>query len=178
MRFRVIAQSTWEEVHGQHGRGVHAQEPTPGRIGRSQRRRWNPPLLEDPADRGRANTVAELEQFALDALVAPGLVLFGHPFDQSGDRLVDRWATGAVRVGPPLGDQPTVPPQDRGRGHQAMPAQRRGEASDQGGEQGSVGPVQPRLRVGSAEYGDLVTQDKELDVLGRRCAGEQRQPAQ
>ena len=46
-----------------------------------------------------------------------------------------------------------------------MPAQRRGEASDQGGEQGSVGPVQPRLRVGSAEYGDLVTQDKELDVL-------------
>jgi predicted deacylase len=33
-------------------------------------RRWNPPLLEDPADRGCSDAVAELEQFALDALVA------------------------------------------------------------------------------------------------------------
>jgi hypothetical protein len=70
-----------EEVHGQHGRGLHAQEPTPGRIGRSQRRRWNPPPLEDPADRGCADAVAESEEFALDALVAPGFVLAGHLLD-------------------------------------------------------------------------------------------------
>jgi hypothetical protein len=62
-----------EEVHGQHGRGLRPQEPTPGRVGRSQRRRRYPPSLEDPADRGCADAVAELEQFALDALVAPGL---------------------------------------------------------------------------------------------------------
>ena len=166
-----------EEVHGQHGRGLRAQEPSPGRVGGPQRCRWYPPPLEDPADRGCADAVAELEQFALDALVAPGLVLAGHPFDQRDDRWVEGWATGAVRVGPLLGHQATVPPQDRGRGDQAMPAQHRGQASDERGEQGSVGPVQAGLRVGSAEYGDLVAQDEELDVLGRRCAAEQRQPA-
>ena len=71
-----------------------------------------------------------------------------------------------------------MPAQDRGRGDQAMPAQRRGQASDECSEQCSVGPVEAGLGVGSAEYGDLVAEDEELDVLGRRCAGEQCQPAQ
>jgi hypothetical protein len=31
---------------------------------------------------------------------------------------------------------------------------------------------------GSAEYRDLVAEDEELDVLGRRCAAEQHQPAE
>jgi hypothetical protein len=36
---------------------------------------------------------------------------------------------------------------------------------DQGDEQGSVGTVEARPRVGSAEYGDLVAENEELDVL-------------
>ena len=52
--------------------------------------------------------------------------------------------------------QPTVPPQDRGRGDQAILAQHRGQSSDQGGEECAVGPVEVRPRVGSAEYRDLV----------------------
>ena len=48
-----------------------------------------------------------------------------------------------------------------------MPAQRRRQALDQGGEQGSVGPVLAGLGVGSAEYGDLVAENEELDILGR-----------
>jgi hypothetical protein len=67
------------------------------------------PQFEDPADGGCADVVAELEEFALDALVAPGLVPSGHPFDQRGDRRVEGWATGAVRVGPLLRDQGLVP---------------------------------------------------------------------
>ena len=59
-----------------------------------------------------------------------------------------------------------------------MPAQRRRQASDQGGEQGPVGPVQARPRVGSAEYGNLVAQDEQLDVLGCRRAAEQCQRAE
>ena len=47
-----------------------------------------------------------------------------------------------------------------------MFAQRRGQALDECGEQGAVGPVQRGLGVGSAEYGDLVAEDEELDVLG------------
>jgi hypothetical protein len=54
--------------------------------------------------------MAELEQFTLDALVAPGLVRAGHLLDQRGDRLVDGRATGAVRVGPFRGHQAAVPP--------------------------------------------------------------------
>ena len=58
--------------------------------------------------------------------------------------------------------QAVVPPQDRGRSDQAVTARRCGEASDQRGEQGSVGPVQARPRVGSTEYRDLVPQDEQL----------------
>ncbi len=61
-----------EEVHGQHGRGLHSQEPAPRRIGRFQRCRRDPPQLQDPADGRCADAMAELEQFALDSLLAPG----------------------------------------------------------------------------------------------------------
>ena len=134
-----------------------------------QRCRRYPPPLEDSTDAGCTGAVAELEEFALDALVAPGLVLAGHPFDQRDDHWVDGWAPGAARVGPLLGDQAAVPAQDRGRGDHAMPAQPRGQVSDECGEQGSVGPVEAGLGVGSAEYGDLVAQDEQLDVLGREA---------
>jgi hypothetical protein len=77
-------------------------------------------------------------------------------FARGGDRVVEGWATATVRVGPLLGHQPSMPAQDRGRGDQAVPALRRGQALDECGEQRSVGPVQARLEVGSAEYGDLV----------------------
>jgi hypothetical protein len=56
-----------------------------------------------------------------------------------------------------------------------MTAQYRG---GQRGEHGSVGPVQARPRVCSAEYGDLVAEDEELDVLGRRGTAQERQPVE
>ena len=59
-----------------------------------------------------------------------------------------------------------------------MTAQHRGQAPDQRGEQGSVCPVQARLGVGSVEYGDLVAQDEQFDVLGCRRACEQCQRAE
>jgi hypothetical protein len=80
----------------------------------------------------------------------------GQPLDQRDDRVVEGWAAGAARVGPLLGDQAATVVQDRGRCDHAMPAQRRGQASDECSEQCSVGPVEAGLGVGSAEYGDLV----------------------
>jgi hypothetical protein len=71
-----------------------------------------------------------------------------------------------------------MPAQDRGRGDQAVTAQARREAPDQRGQHGSVGPVQARLRVRSTEYGDLVAQHEQLDVVGRGCAAKQGQPAE
>ena len=83
-------------------------------------------MLEGSAEGGCADAVAELEEFAVDALVAPGFVLAGHPLDERGDGRVEGWAAGVVRVGPFLGHQAAVPAQDRGRGDEAMPAEHRG----------------------------------------------------
>ncbi len=47
-----------------------------------------------------------------------------------------------------------------------------------GDAQRAVDPAQPRARVVSAQHGDFVTQDQNLDVLGCLGAGKQRQPAQ
>jgi hypothetical protein len=99
------------------------QELPPRRIGVPGRCRGYAPQLEDPADGRCSDAVAELEKFTLDSLVAPGLVLAGHSFDQRGDGVIDVWATGPVRVGPLLGDQAAVPAQDRARSDQAMAAQ-------------------------------------------------------
>jgi hypothetical protein len=96
----------------------------------------------------------------------------GLPMRPTGSWLMTRSRPSGV---PPV---VAVPPQDRGRGDEAMTTQRCGVASDQRGEQGSVGPVHSRSRVGSTEYRDLVAQDEQLDVLGRRCTAEQRQPVE
>src|SRR5689334_21312096 len=61
--------------------------------------------LEDPADGGCADPVAELEQLALDPLVSPAVVLGGEPLDQRGDLGADRRPSHPVRVGPLAGDQ-------------------------------------------------------------------------
>jgi hypothetical protein len=58
-----------EEVHGKHRRGLRVDELPPARIGAPPRSRRDPQRPEDPADRGRADPVAELEQLALDPLV-------------------------------------------------------------------------------------------------------------
>ena len=59
-----------------------------------------------------------------------------------------------------------MPAQDRARGDQAMGSQCAGQPLDEGGEHGSFRPVQAWSWVGAAQYGDLVAQDEEFDVLG------------
>jgi hypothetical protein len=58
-----------KEIDGQHRRGLRVQELPPARIGAPSRSRRDPQRPEDPADRGRADPMAELEQLALDPLV-------------------------------------------------------------------------------------------------------------
>jgi hypothetical protein len=58
-----------------------------------------------------------------------------------------------------------------------MATQRSGQPPDERGEHGPVRPVQPGFGVGAAEYGDLMAQHEELDVLGGgRSAHKQDQP--
>jgi hypothetical protein len=127
--------------------------------------------------------VAEFEQLALHSAVSPARVLPRQSYDQPGEDVVDRWPSGPVRVGPPPAYEVAVPAQDGARGDQAVAPKCSGQPPDQGGEHGSVRPVQAWSRVGVAEHGDLVPEHgdlvpehEELDVLaGGRAPHQQDQ---
>jgi hypothetical protein len=59
-----------------------------------------------------------------------------------------------------------------------MAAQCSGQPLDQGGEHGPVRPVQAWSGVGAAQYGDLVPQHEQFDVLGGGRAAQQRDQPQ
>jgi len=124
--------------------------------------------LENPADRGCADPVAELKQLTLDSLVSPAVVLGREPLDQRGDLGADRRPPRWVRVSPLAGDQATVPPQDGARGDQPVHPQLRRQEPDERGEDRSAGPVEPGPGVDAAQHGDLVPQHEQPGVLGGR----------
>jgi hypothetical protein len=165
-----------EEVHGQHARGLGTEEPPPGRIRMPKRRRRYPPTLEDSAYCRSADTMAKFEQLALDPLVTPHWVLAGHPLDQRGDRLVDRWAPRSLRASPLADDQTAMPAQHCGRSNQPVATHRRRQQPDQPGQDCAVSPIQARLGRGSTKHTNLVAQHQQLDVLGRRATAKQQQP--
>jgi hypothetical protein len=166
-----------EEIAGEHGRCLGGEELAPGGVVAARRRWWYAQAFEDPPDRGGTDPVAEAEQFALDSLVAPAGIVSGHLLNQGGNGRVDRRPAGPVREGPVAGDQPSMPPQDRGRGDQPVCLQRPGEEPGQRGEHRPVGPVQPRLWVLPAQDRVLVTKNQDLHVFGRTGTGEESKPA-
>jgi len=117
---------------------------------------------------GRADPVAELQQFALNSLVSPAVVLGGEPRDEGSDLSTDRRPSCPVRVGPVAGDQAAVPPQDGTGRDQPVHPQLCWQQPDQRGEDRSVGPVEPGPRIGTAQHRDLVSQYEQLGVLGGR----------
>ncbi len=139
-----------EEIGGQHGRGLGMQELPPGRVGVPFRRRRDVQGFEDPADRGCADPVAELEQLALDALVSPRAVLGGELLDERGDLGAGRRSSRVVRVGPLLSDQAAMPPQDGAGRDQPVRPEPSGQLPDQRGQHRPAGPVQPGARIAPA----------------------------
>ena len=70
-----------------------------------------------------------------------------------------------------------MPAQDRVRSDHAAEQQCAGQPPHERGQHGSVRPVQARTWIGAAQYGDLVAQHEELDVLrGGRAGQEYDQP--
>src|SRR5260370_25609913 len=102
-RRRVTAQFHVEEVRGGHRRGLRVEELPPGRVGVPFRCRADLERLQQTADSGRADPVAELQQLALDLLVTPAGILGGKALDQRGDlgagrRSSSRWGRIRFRV--------------------------------------------------------------------------------
>jgi hypothetical protein len=127
----------------------------------------------DCADRGGRHLDAEALGFALDALIAPARVLPRQADDQLLDLPVERRPPrSTTRVGPCAGDQPPVPAQQRlGPDEEARPARPRQDTAD-GGEQGPVGRFELWSWSLAAEHGELMTQDKDLQILGGIATGE------
>jgi hypothetical protein len=157
-----------EEVGGEHRGCLGVQELPPRRVSTPLRCRRDLPGLEDTADRGCADPVAELEQLALDPLVSPAVVLGGEPLDQRRDLGAGWRPSGPVRVGPLAGDQAAVPAQHSNQGDQPVHPQPCRQKPDQRGEGRPAGPVEPGSWVGAAQHGDLVPQHEQLGVLGGR----------
>jgi hypothetical protein len=115
----------------------------------------------------------QAQQVPLDALIAPARVLPPQADDQLLDLLAERRPPrSTTRVGPCAGDQAAVPAhQGVWPDEEAGSARPRQDTAD-GGEQGPVGGLQPGLWSLAAEHGELMTQDKDLKVLGGIAAGE------
>ena len=96
-----------------------------------------------------------------------------------GIEVMARYTAGSGGLGGPVaGDESLVPAQDR-RGHRKEPeSPAGGEQAGQSGDQGSVGPADPRSGTAPLEYRELVAQDEELDLLGGVGPGAQHHPAQ
>jgi hypothetical protein len=111
-----------EEVAGQYRRSLSLQELPPAQVGVSGRRWRYPQPSKDPSDCRGADAMADLEQLALDPLVAPARILPGGLSDQVGQRSVYRRSTLAMRVTPMLGYQLPVPAQQRSGRNESMAA--------------------------------------------------------
>jgi hypothetical protein len=105
------------EVDGDDRAGLRGEELSPGRAG--------PPwsgiearALQDLPDRRGGDLVAESDELALDASVAPGGVLTGHPQHEGLNRRGSGWAARLSRVGPVASDDAGVPAQQRSGRHQ------------------------------------------------------------
>jgi hypothetical protein len=125
------------------------------------------------ADRGRRDLHTKVLELALDALVAPARILLGQADDELVDAVVERWSPlSMTRVGPRACDEAAVPAQQRlGLHEEARPASPRQRAADRS-QQRPIGGLQPGSWNLAAEHGELVTQDKDLKILGGVTAGE------
>src|SRR5215213_3569597 len=95
-----------------HARGPPSPSPSPPKVGNSA------PPVHRVAEPGRRATslVVFPDELTVDASVAPGRVLVGHPQYQGPDRLRGGWAARlASRVGPAAGNQSGVPAQQGSR---------------------------------------------------------------
>ena len=101
--------------------------------------------------------------------------------ERADEDVVDRWPSGPVRIGPPPAYEAAVPAQDGARGDQAVATQALGQPPGEGGEDGSVRPVQAWSRGGAAEYGHFGAAAREVRRRWWRtsdpAAGSARAPA-
>jgi hypothetical protein len=168
-----------DEVDSDDAAGLGGQELLPGRA-RAAVRGIDPGVMQDLPDRGGGDLVAEPDQLALHPPVPPPGVLYR----DANHELADRRRRGrpprtpAARAVPLARDQPTVPGEQRRRGHRkhlTPPA-----ARDQSRQRRQPQPAGWLV----ADPADLAAQDRVLvpehqdfGVLGHPVPRQHRQAA-
>ena len=144
------------------------------------------PALEDVPDGGAAHRVAQLDEFAVGARLAPSRVLSGQPEDQL-DCLRAGGRAACARQGPerPLApDQLPMPAEDGVRSEEQQVRVQAGTPAAQVGEprrehgQRQLLPAREARRsgLGALQDGQLAVQQRDLDILALVRA--QQHPAQ
>ena len=155
-----------EEVAGHDRVGLGGEELFPGRAGAAGCR-VDAGLVQDLPDRAGGDGVAEADQFAVYAAVAPGGVLGCQAEDQGADRRVDGWSAAVgMGVGQVAGDQLAVPAKQGSRGDEERRPTRPGEQAGQGCQDDPVGGLQVGAVDLAMQDRDLVAQHQQLHVLG------------
>jgi hypothetical protein len=115
-----------------------------------------------------------VQQFSLDALVAPAGILLGEADDQLLDVLVERGSPcSTIWVGPGARDEAAVPAQQGLRLDQETGPAGSGQDAADGGEEGPVGGLELGSWSLAAEHSELVAQNEDLKLLGGIAAGEE-----
>src|SRR6266542_5174357 len=106
-----------EEIAGEHGRGLLAEEPPPART-RTPRRWLKTGRQEQTPHRARRNSEAELQQLTCDPPMAPTWVLTCEAQDELSHAILDpRTARTSPRLRPLPPHEFPMPAQKRLRGH-------------------------------------------------------------
>src|SRR5579859_6698718 len=161
-----------EEIAGDDRGGLSPDELAPGEatLGRG----GNAMAAEDGADGGGGDTMADLDELALDPEVAPTRVLLGHPDHELADLVGQRWpaAPGTEKEGRPLvADEVTMPAEDGfWLDGQGCPCRRR-QVVAESGEEHPVGQVAVRSPAWVASKNDvLVAERDDLGLVGGEIA--------
>jgi hypothetical protein len=152
-----------EEVHGRDDFAVIAQESSPEfpcLLGRRQA----PDVARNCAFR---DLEAELEKFTMNPGSAPGGILLHHPPDERSSRGIDLWPAKALWARAKAPEQPKAGPMPGDNGFRFDDDQDvapcRPEAAEQDPKY-SILDSQPRVRLFSLEYAQLLTEGKDLEA--------------
>jgi hypothetical protein len=166
--------STVKKVRREQPAGLGAQELAPARPA-PPRGRPDTVAAQDPPYRGRRHLHAQVAALPDDPQVTPAGVFPCQPYHQGDDLFVQTApVTTGARVGPPAGDQLSMPAQQRrGRDQESRPPLPWQQLRE-GGQQYPIGRGVPRTRNLAAQYRQLVAKHRDLHrVRVRRWAAPQ-----
>ena len=152
-----------EEVHGRDDLAVIAKESRP-ELASVVGRRQAPEIAGDGAF---GDVEAEFQKLTVNSGSAPGGILVRHPPDESSNLGIDLWPAQALWMRSKAPEQPKASPMPGDNGFWFNDDQDVAPCRPKTAEQNPKYPIldsQPRARMFSLEYAQLLTEGKDLEA--------------